>query len=359
ATGNSTNYTPNFVAVEGQTLSGVVAIAAGRYHSLALTSAGQVFAWGLDTSGQCNVPAAAQSGVVAIAAGRTHSAALKADGSVVVWGSGPVTVLPPRAGNNIVAIAAGDEDNLLLAANTSSGVSSAQAVTFVPAQIPARVISLFQSCNQNTITDLGFGGSPLDTAAGDLAGAKQLLAAVLQLGMPYTLEHDGVLHGFLYGSEGLMDSGGATSFLTGQNALLGATPYAPPQVFGDVAELRFQCFTNRLYQCLTNLQAIGQPEIPRLLGHTLRLLNLCADAYTPINNTPPPALETLSVGNQPSLLLYGEPYVNYTLQSSGTLSSPNWVTTTLTNLVDGQTNAMPVYRDTARFYRAVTVVPSM
>src|SRR5208282_4875249 len=118
ATGNSTNYTPNFVAVEGQTLSGVVAIAAGRYHSLALTSAGQVFAWGLDTSGQCNVPAAAQSGVVAIAAGRTHSAALKADGSVVVWGSGPVTVLPPRAGNNIVAIAAGDEDNLLLAANT-------------------------------------------------------------------------------------------------------------------------------------------------------------------------------------------------------------------------------------------------
>ena len=177
--------------------------------------------------------------------------------------------------------------------------------------------------------------------------------------MPYTLAHDGILHGFLYGSESLMDTGAATSFLAGQNALLQATPNAPPQALGDVAALRFQCFTNRLNQCLTNLQAIGQPEIPRLVGHTLRLLNLCADAYTPINNTPPPALEMLSVSNSPWLLLYGEPYMNYTLQSSDSLSCPNWTTTTLTNLVDGQTNTLPVSGGASRFYRAVTVVPSM
>ena len=62
-----------------------------------------------------------------------------------------------------------------------------------------------------------------------LSGAKLLLADVLELGMPYTLEHDGVLHGFLYGSESLMDTAAATTFLQTQNAQLQATPNAPPQ----------------------------------------------------------------------------------------------------------------------------------
>ena len=59
---------------------GVRAIAAGDYHSLALTKDGRVVAWGCDRdsgAGQCSVPAAARRGVRAIAAGTNHSLALK------------------------------------------------------------------------------------------------------------------------------------------------------------------------------------------------------------------------------------------------------------------------------------------
>jgi hypothetical protein len=55
-------------------LSGVTAIAAGIYHSLALKSDGTVVAWGLNNYGQSTVPAGL-SGVTAIAAGVSITAA--------------------------------------------------------------------------------------------------------------------------------------------------------------------------------------------------------------------------------------------------------------------------------------------
>jgi hypothetical protein len=56
--------------------SGVTAIAAGGYHSVAWKNDGSVVAWGYNFSGQTNVPMAAQSGVAAIAAGGYHTVAL-------------------------------------------------------------------------------------------------------------------------------------------------------------------------------------------------------------------------------------------------------------------------------------------
>ena len=61
-------------------LSGVSAIAAGGYQSLALMGNGTVVAWGCGGAynfGQCNVPSGL-SGVTAIAAGYAHSLALRA-----------------------------------------------------------------------------------------------------------------------------------------------------------------------------------------------------------------------------------------------------------------------------------------
>jgi PASTA domain/Regulator of chromosome condensation (RCC1) repeat len=103
--------------------SGVTAIAAGPYHSLALKQDGSVLAWGcgVGDAGQCTVPATATAGVTSIAAGLNHSLALKADGSVVAWGCaasegwafGQCTV-PTAAASGVTAIAAGLAHSLAL-----------------------------------------------------------------------------------------------------------------------------------------------------------------------------------------------------------------------------------------------------
>jgi alpha-tubulin suppressor-like RCC1 family protein len=77
-------------------LNGIVAIAGGLLHALALKSDGTVWAWGYNENGQlgdgttANRPTPVQvtsiSSVVAIAAA-DHSMALKSDGTVWTWGS--------------------------------------------------------------------------------------------------------------------------------------------------------------------------------------------------------------------------------------------------------------------------------
>ncbi len=394
ATGVANTVSPyissGIVTPNGQPLSNVVAIAASDDFSLALQADGTVVGWGYNYDGEATgvpnyVPPYISSGtvtidglpltnVVAISAGWHDTLALRADGTVVGWGwdyDGQATGVPNRVSpyissgivtikgyplTNVVAISAGGGQSLFLTAADTGGSTGSGGLSFAMAEIPANVVSLFQSCNQNTANKLAGTGSLLDNAAGSLVGDKLLLEDVLELGMPYTLERDGVLHGFLYGSESLVDTGAATDFLQAQNALLQATPNAPPQSLTVESALRYVCFQNELNQCLTNLQATGQPEIPRLVGQTLRLLNLLNDAWTATNNTPPPALEVLSVSNKPSLLLYGEPYVDYILQSCGSLTAPNWTNTAITGWQDGETNAMPFSSSPQGYYRALTVV---
>jgi alpha-tubulin suppressor-like RCC1 family protein len=88
-------------------LSGIVAISAGLYHSLALKNDGTVWAWGANNYGQLgdgvgatgsNVPkqvcevysagcTAYLTDVVSISSGGDHSLALKSDGTVWAWGN--------------------------------------------------------------------------------------------------------------------------------------------------------------------------------------------------------------------------------------------------------------------------------
>ena len=77
-------------------LSGVTAIVAGEYHTVALKNDGSVWAWGSNAYGQIgdgtttNRTTATQvsglTGVIAIAAGNSHTVALKSDGTVWAWG---------------------------------------------------------------------------------------------------------------------------------------------------------------------------------------------------------------------------------------------------------------------------------
>lgn len=65
--------------------TGIVAVRAGRYHTVGLKSDGTVVAVGLDFMGRCNV--GNWTDIVAISAGSLHTVGLKADGTVVAVGS--------------------------------------------------------------------------------------------------------------------------------------------------------------------------------------------------------------------------------------------------------------------------------
>lgn len=338
--GNSSGQTN--VPVEART--GIVAIAAGRYHNLVLQSGGRVVAWGLNSRGQCDVPVAAQSGVVAITAGITHSAALKPDGTVVVWGSGPAA-FTSQSWNDVVAIAAGDQHSLLLKVSASPGTNALQTISFLRARIPVRLGPLLRGANDHVIAELERVG-PLQIAGTELSGAKALLSAVLELGMPYTLERDDVLHGFLYGSESLIDLVSARSFCETENLNLLARSDSRPQVLMERAERRYLRFAERLEARLKDLAITGQPELPRLVDHTLRLLELLRQSWSAV---PRPALELWIQANSLRLLLYGEPYAHYTLHCSDSLTAPNW--TTVTNLHSEQEIGVGTV-SSPRFYRA-------
>ena len=74
----------------------VVAVSAGRYHSLAVTSDGKVWAWGMNTKGQIgtgstssfeSTPVQVLTGAFSVTAGYDHSLAIKLDNSLWAWGS--------------------------------------------------------------------------------------------------------------------------------------------------------------------------------------------------------------------------------------------------------------------------------
>jgi alpha-tubulin suppressor-like RCC1 family protein len=113
-------------------LSGVVAIAAGYEHMLALKSNGTVWAWGDNSSGQQGIGSTETdapqfypeqviglSDVVAIAAGESHSLAVESDGSVWIWGDarGDGTFVGPF----------GDGGDFALVPEQVSGISDAVA----------------------------------------------------------------------------------------------------------------------------------------------------------------------------------------------------------------------------------------
>jgi alpha-tubulin suppressor-like RCC1 family protein len=92
-------------------LQGVIAIAAGAYHSLALKQDGTIVAWGYYGSGQAIAPSAPEgSGLVAIAARGTVNLAVGEDGTVTGWGLTPA----PEGLSNVVAVAAGYYHGLAL-----------------------------------------------------------------------------------------------------------------------------------------------------------------------------------------------------------------------------------------------------
>jgi alpha-tubulin suppressor-like RCC1 family protein len=152
-------------------LVGVVQVAAGDYHSLALKADGTVVAWGASgvgtnvNFGQTIVPADLTN-AVAIAAGGHHSLALRADGTVTAWGAGSSTssasgpydygqaMVPPGL-SDVVAIAAGENYSLALREDGHVVVWGARGLTNVPTTV--RDIVAVAAC-PNSIMAIGAGG---------------------------------------------------------------------------------------------------------------------------------------------------------------------------------------------------------
>jgi alpha-tubulin suppressor-like RCC1 family protein len=115
-------------------LSGVVSIAAGDNHSLALRADGAVICWGNNAYGQTNVPAGLGD-VVAIAGGGRHSLAIKSDGSMVGWGhnyngqASPPGLTGARsvAGGNSFSTAVTREGSVIAWGNSYSGALNVPA----------------------------------------------------------------------------------------------------------------------------------------------------------------------------------------------------------------------------------------
>lgn len=131
-------------------LSNVIAIAAGDYHSLALTADGRVVSWGYyqpkslwyppyPTSYATNVPTTL-SNVVAIAAGGGQSLAVKADGRVVAWGT--MTNVPANL-SNVITVACTDDYCLAL---RTDGTVAAWAAPIIFSPIP-RISPMYVNTN--------------------------------------------------------------------------------------------------------------------------------------------------------------------------------------------------------------------
>lgn len=130
--GDGTIYTLRNSPVQVVGLTGAVAISSGSMHTLALKSDGTVWGWGRNLFGQLGdgtsmnnrlspVQVSGLNGVVSIAAGDSHSVAVKSDGTVWIWGLLPdgMAVTPVQVSDlaGITAVAAGDYHTLALKNN--------------------------------------------------------------------------------------------------------------------------------------------------------------------------------------------------------------------------------------------------
>ncbi len=136
ARATASNYTLTAGALAAGTYSVVVSNAAGATNAtwqIGVLEPGSVIAWGANGSGQAIAPQL--TNVLALAAGRAHSLALREDGTIVGWGDNSYGQTNPSGLTNIAAIAAGDDHGLAL--KTDCTVVGWGRTNFAQTTVPA------------------------------------------------------------------------------------------------------------------------------------------------------------------------------------------------------------------------------
>ena len=124
------------------TKSGIKAVAAGGAHGLALTTAGNVIAWGDNLYGQAKSPALKKV-VTSVVGGANHTVVLYADGTVGAWGQNTSKqASPPATLKGITQIAAGLDHNLAL--TDKDTVLAWGGNSHLQSKIPTNVIDIKQ-----------------------------------------------------------------------------------------------------------------------------------------------------------------------------------------------------------------------
>jgi probable HAF family extracellular repeat protein len=187
--GNGTT-TNSSTPVQVSNLTGVVAIAAGVDHSLALRSDGTVWAWGFNYAGQLGNGTTTDSdtpvqvststgltGVIAIAAGYNHSLAVKNDGTVWAWGNN----IAGQLGNGTTTNSSTPAQVLDV-----SGVAISGAVAVAGGNAHSLVLKndgTVWAWGDNSYGELGNGtgvGSTTPVQVSDLAGMSAISAGLIQ-----------------------------------------------------------------------------------------------------------------------------------------------------------------------------------
>ena len=178
---------------QGQTLvpenarEGVVAVAPGISHVLALMGDGSLRSWGDDRAGQVSIPLEARTGVISMAAGRAHSLAVTRDHRVLAWGANEFQQIeiPSIAGwGDTFAVAAGANHSLLIRSDgdVEAWGDNREGQATVPVAAYSRVVAVAASGNHNLAlrtdgTVVAWGGS--NPALGKIpAGALSQVIAV-------------------------------------------------------------------------------------------------------------------------------------------------------------------------------------
>lgn len=322
-------------------LGNVVAIAAGDSHSLALLADGTVMAWGSDSSYQLGtgtsanyalfpqpIPSATLSNVVAITAGKYHSLALLADGRVKGWGSGNYGQLGTGSGTFRPT------PEFILGSNIA-------AVSTGPCSLSTFVVrdsGTVTACGQNSNGQLGFGtySSPPYWATVPGLSMTSLTATapfVVEIGSDLAWNVGcffGSLPGRLYVFDASLTGSDPGTVLPG----LGVIPLTYPLLnlhFGSVLGPMLTNFVGMLDAYGSATPALSIPHIPGLISTQLW------GAAVVLDPTSPSPLQALTPTAVRSLVIASTAQVNSVTPSTASTNGGEALTITGNRFMPGAT----------------------